>query len=112
MFQASSDLCVTSSSCDPAMVFSLSASTDSIFLCFMERDNSSSEDLNSLLLHLVNKNTLEGNNHFLTSFFPLPHSIAKLRLQELHFRAGVTQRPHRLTYNKQQIVFQFWNRHM
>lgn len=54
---------------------SLSASTDSIFLCFVAQDhedNSSSEDLNSLLLRSVNKSTVKGKNHFPTSFFPLP----------------------------------------
>lgn len=71
MFQASPDFWVTSFLCGPALVFSLSASTDSIFLCFMPQGNSNSEDPNSLLLYSVNKNTLEGNNHFPPSFFPL-----------------------------------------
>lgn len=85
MFRASPDLWVTSSSCGPASVFSLSASTDSIFLRSMAQHNSSLENLNSLLLHLVNKNTLEGNNHFPTSFFPLPPFKNKIGVPGIAF---------------------------
>lgn len=72
MFQASPDLCITFSICGPVLVFSFSASTDSISVCLLAQASSSSEDLNSLLVPSVNKNTLEGNNHFPTTFFPLP----------------------------------------
>lgn len=71
MFQASPYLWVTSSLCGPALVFRLSASTDSTFLCFVAQDNSSSEDLNSLQLLSVNKNTLEGNKAFSYLLLPL-----------------------------------------
>lgn len=70
MFQASPYLQVTSL-CGPALVFSLSASADSTFLCFVARDNSSSEDLDILLLPSVNKNTLEGNKAFPYLLLPL-----------------------------------------
>lgn len=71
MFQASPYLWVTSSLCGPTLVFCLSASTDSTFLCFVAQDNSSSEDLNSPQLLSVNKNTLEGNKAFSYLLLPL-----------------------------------------
>lgn len=86
---------------------SLSAWIDSILLCFMAQsseDTCSLEDLDSLLLHLVNKSTLEGSNSFR---FPSSPSSTKSRLQELHFCAGITPPPHHLTYSKQQIVLLF-----
>lgn len=93
IFQVSPGLCITFSICSPVLVFSFSASTDSISMCLPAQANSSSEALNILLL----PSHLKETTIFLPLSFPCPHSRTKLRLQELHFCAGVMPQPHQLT---------------
>lgn len=77
-----------SSVCGPSLVSSFCLNRQHFLLCFVAQDhedNSSSEDLNSLLLHSVNKSTLEGKNHFPTSFFPLPPFKYKIEAPGIAF---------------------------
>lgn len=106
-FQASPYLCMTSSICGPALVFFLSASTDSIFLCFMAQDKAAQKTRVACCFLQSIKAHLKETTIFLPPSSPCLHSRTKLRLQELHLCAGVTPQPHHLTYNKQQTVLQF-----